>query len=171
MIINVTQINTPLGSMTGCATNQGVCLLEFGNQPNLEKQLGKLCSSLNATISSDNNNNTHLDQLKIEINEYFAGIRKQFNLPLVISGTQFQQSVWQILTKIPYGETWSYKEQATKLNKPKAVRAVGATNGQNLISIIIPCHRVIGSNGKLVGYAGGLSRKEWLLNFEKQQIQ
>ena len=101
-----------------------------------------------------------------QFDEYFKGERQEFSVRVQPEGTSFQQSVWQQLTKIPFGQTVSYLDIAKALGNPKAVRAVGAANGQNPISIIVPCHRVIGSNGKLTGYGGGLWRKEWLLNHE-----
>lgn len=107
-----------------------------------------------------------LDQAKQQINEYFDGIRKQFDLPFETNGTEFQLSAWKSLTKIPYGKTWSYKQQANNIKRPKAVRAIGAANGKNPIAIIIPCHRVIGSSGNLTGYAGGIQIKEKLLKLE-----
>lgn len=102
-----------------------------------------------------------------QINEYFDGKRKQFDLSLSIKGTEFQKKVWHALTQIPYGETRSYKEIAEIVDSPKAYRAVGMANNRNPISIIIPCHRVIGSNGKLVGYGGGIDIKIKLLDLEK----
>lgn len=99
---------------------------------------------------------------------YFSGRLQRFELPLSLSGTPFQQQVWLALAEIPYGQTRSYGEQAASLGNPTAVRAVGAANGRNPLPIILPCHRVIGSNGALTGYAGGLSRKRWLLEHEKQ---
>jgi methylated-DNA-[protein]-cysteine S-methyltransferase len=102
------------------------------------------------------------DQLK----EYFAGTRKEFDVPLDIEGTDFQKRVWNELQKIPYGKTISYKTLSEKLDDVKAIRAVGKANGQNPIAIVIPCHRVIGANGNLVGYAGGLAIKEKLLHLE-----
>lgn len=104
-----------------------------------------------------------------QLNEYFAGKRQQFDLPLDFEGTAFQQQVWQALLTIPFGETRSYKQIAEQIGNVKAVRAVGAANGKNPISIIAPCHRVIGSGGKLVGFAGGLDNKEILLKLEQQQ--
>jgi len=101
-----------------------------------------------------------------QLKEYFAGTRKEFNIPLDIEGTDFQQKVWNELQKIPYGKTISYKSLSEKLGDVKAIRAVGKANGQNPIPIIIPCHRVIGANGTLVGYAGGLAIKEKLLHLE-----
>ena len=101
-----------------------------------------------------------------QLNEYFAGARKEFDVPLDIEGTDFQKRVWDELQKIPYGKTISYKTLSEKLGDVKAIRAVGKANGQNPIAIIIPCHRVIGANGNLVGYAGGLAIKEKLLHLE-----
>ena len=103
-----------------------------------------------------------------QLSEYFAGKRKKFDLPLLLQGTPFQVAVWEALNKIPYGETRSYKDIAKEIGNIKAVRAVGMANNRNKIAIVIPCHRVIGSNGSLVGYAGGLDIKELLLGLEKQ---
>ena len=106
---------------------------------------------------------------KNQLEEYFAGKRKTFDLPLVPKGTEFQQKVWKALTEIPYGETRTYGEIAAAVGNPKAARAVGMANNKNPIGIIIPCHRVVGANGKLVGYAGGMEKKEWLLSLEKNE--
>lgn len=103
-----------------------------------------------------------------QLSEYFAGDRLAFDLPLKLLGTPFQQTVWQQLAKIPFGETISYAELARRVGQPTASRAVGAANGRNPISIIIPCHRVIGASGKLTGYAGGVQKKNWLLEHEQQ---
>ena len=102
-----------------------------------------------------------------QLNEYFAGTRKDFDLPLDPNGTDFQKSVWDELVKISYGTTTTYLKLSRKLNNEKAIRAVGTSNGQNPIAIVIPCHRVIGSDGSLTGYAGGLWRKKWLLEHEQ----
>lgn len=109
-------------------------------------------------------------QAKIQLDEYYRGERKTFSLPLKANGTVFQERVWQALLTIPYAETRSYGEIAAQIGNPKASRAVGMANNRNPISIIIPCHRVIGSDGKLVGYGGGMHRKVWLLDLEKGQI-
>ncbi|MBN1967998.1 MAG: methylated-DNA--[protein]-cysteine S-methyltransferase [Candidatus Delongbacteria bacterium] len=101
-----------------------------------------------------------------QLKEYFVGVRSKFELPLTTVGTDFQKSIWNLLLEIPYGETVSYRELASKLNNPKAVRAVASANGANSISIFIPCHRVIGSDGSLTGYAGGLNSKLMLLKLE-----
>ena len=108
-----------------------------------------------------------LIQAKQQLQEYFTGLRSEFDLPLDFAGTDFQKRVWQALLQIPYGQTRSYREIAEQVGNVKAVRAVGAANGKNPISIIAPCHRVIGSSGKLIGFAGGLDKKEILLNIER----
>lgn len=108
-------------------------------------------------------------EAKRQLAAYFAGSRTEFDLPLALQGTPFQQRVWEELTRIPYGDTISYGELARRIGNPNASRAVGLANGRNPISIIVPCHRVIGANGKLTGYGGGLSRKERLLALESAQ--
>ncbi|WP_373929896.1 methylated-DNA--[protein]-cysteine S-methyltransferase [Vibrio cyclitrophicus] len=105
-----------------------------------------------------------------QLDEYFAGQRTSFDLPLEPKGTDFQRKAWVALTSIPYGETISYGEQAKRMDNPKAVRAVGGANGKNPFSIVVPCHRVIGANGTLTGYTGGMNRKEWLLSFELKMV-
>ncbi|MGA9225089.1 MAG: methylated-DNA--[protein]-cysteine S-methyltransferase [Mesobacillus sp.] len=105
-----------------------------------------------------------------QLDEYFKGGRHEFTFPYQFEGTDFQKTVWAALTEIPYAKTGSYKDIAVSIGNEKAIRAVGSANGKNKLSIIIPCHRIIGSNGKLTGYAGGLWRKEWLLQHEKSCI-
>lgn len=107
-----------------------------------------------------------LVQCYIELDEYFKGQRKDFSVGYNLQGTAFQTAVWQALTTVPYGQTATYKEIAHQIENEKAVRAVGMTNSKNIMSIIVPCHRIIGKNGKLTGYAGGLWRKQWLLEHE-----
>lgn len=109
-----------------------------------------------------------LKQCIKELHEYFNGVRKDFSVKVHLEGTDFQKKAWEELMKIPYGETISYKEQAQRIGSPKAFRAVGLANSKNPVGIIVPCHRVIGSNGKLTGYAGGLWRKKWLIEHEKK---
>ncbi|HET8816417.1 MAG TPA: methylated-DNA--[protein]-cysteine S-methyltransferase [Pseudidiomarina sp.] len=110
---------------------------------------------------------TVVQQALQQLKEYFAGQRKHFNLPLHARGTAFQQSVWQQLQEIPYGQLASYKDVAHAIDNPKGVRAVGMANNRNPISIVIPCHRVVGTNGSLTGYGGGLDKKEWLIALER----
>lgn len=104
-----------------------------------------------------------------QLTEYFAGDRKEFDLPLRPIGTKFQVRVWRALQQIPYGATWSYRELATAVGNPSASRAVGLANGRNPLSIVIPCHRVIGADGSLTGYGGGIERKRWLLGLEQRE--
>ncbi len=106
--------------------------------------------------------------IREQLAEYFAGERQEFTVPLKLVGTPFQRRVWQELVRIPFGVTISYGEQARRIGQPTASRAVGHANGRNPISILVPCHRVIGANGKLTGYGGGLDRKQWLLNWERR---
>ena len=105
-----------------------------------------------------------------QLSEYFAGSRKSFDLELAPRGTEFQRAVWTELCRIPYGDTVSYADLARRIGKPSAVRAVGAANGANPIAVIVPCHRVIGSNGSLTGYGGGIERKQWLLALEGRRL-
>jgi len=167
-LINISRIETPLGTMYACAVEQGVCMLEFTDRKMLETELKTIAKSLNATIIQGTNK--HFDLLRQQLEEYFDGRRKVFTVPLCPVGTDFQQSVWLSLQTIPYGTTCSYKQQAASMNKQTAIRAVANANGMNKISILIPCHRVIGENGNLTGYGGGIWRKKWLLDMEKKNV-
>ena len=166
VMIKTTRISTPLGEMLAGATKEGICLLEFADCMKVSRELSDLKKLLNSEIRQGRN--IHLRHLRKQLKEYFAGRRTEFDLPLLTPGTKFQQAVWNELLKIPYGEKISYQKQADALNNPLAVRAVAGANGSNRIGIIIPCHRVIGSDGSLVGYGGGVSRKKWLLDHEKK---
>jgi len=163
-LITVTRLLTPLGPMLAGATEAGICLLEFVDRRMLETQLTRLRKRLDAEIVPGSN--PHFGLLNEQIDAYFEGSRKHFTIPLVLEGTSFQKRVWRVLQEIPYGEIRSYKEQAEALGDPNAVRAVARANGDNRISLLVPCHRVIGSNGELVGYGGGLWRKRYLLDLE-----
>lgn len=158
-------IQTPLGEMIACAVDEGICLLEFTDRKNIEKQFKALSKILKAEIVEKEH--FHFQKLEEELQEYFEGKRSEFNVPLFTTGTEFQEKVWQLLREIPMGETRTYKQQSEFLGNPKAIRAVGTANGINKIAILIPCHRVIGSSGELVGYAGGIWRKQKLLELEK----
>lgn len=163
-LIPTTRILTPLGPMLAGATDDGICLLEFVDRRMLETQLSRISKLLNAKIVPGSH--PYFDPLNRQLDEYFSGRRKEFDLPLVLPGTPFQKRVWAGLQAIPYGSTRSYKEQAECIGSPNAVRAAARANGDNRLAILIPCHRVIGSNGELVGYGGGLSRKQYLLKLE-----
>jgi AraC family transcriptional regulator, regulatory protein of adaptative response / methylated-DNA-[protein]-cysteine methyltransferase len=165
-VINLIRMETPIGPMYAAATEKGICMFDFTDRRMLETEFKELSKYFNAVILPGENK--YFNLLKKEIGEYFDGRRKSFTIPLDAPGTDFQKSVWEELRKIPYGKTISYKTQATALKKPEAVRAVANANGHNRISIIIPCHRVIGENGMLTGYGGGLWRKKWLLDLEKK---
>ena len=157
-------IETPIGTMVACANDKGICMLEFLDRKLLETELKDIAQREKTTVIQGES--SYFSPLERELSEYFAGKRQEFSIPLHLMGTDFQQRVWQLLRTIPYGQTWSYKQQATALGSPKSVRAVANANGQNHISILIPCHRVIGSNGTLTGYGGGLWRKKFLLELE-----
>jgi AraC family transcriptional regulator of adaptative response/methylated-DNA-[protein]-cysteine methyltransferase len=165
-MIKLTKINTPLGEMVAGATDEGICLLEFSDRRMLSTEYKDLKRLLKTTF--EDGQNRHLKALKKQLNEYLEGKRKEFDVHLITPGTEFQQAVWQELQSIPFGTTRSYQEQAIALNKPDSIRAVANANGMNRISIVIPCHRVIGSDGRLTGYGGGLKRKKWLLDHEKK---
>jgi len=167
-VINITRLETPVGPMFVCGTEKGICLFDFTDRRMLETEFKEITKYFDAVILPGENK--HFSLLKKEIDEYFEGKRQNFTVPLDAPGTKFQKSVWNVLKKIPYGQTISYKGQATILKKPEAVRAVANANGHNRISIIIPCHRVIGEDGSLTGYGGGLWRKKWLLDFEKKNL-
>ena len=152
--------------MIAGATEEGICLLEFIDRKILPAEYKDLIRLLNTTI--EEGDNKHLKVLKKQLKEYFNGERKEFTLPLVTPGTSFQQAIWKGLQDIQYGSTMSYLEQSLVLNQPDAIRAVANANGKNRIAIVIPCHRVIGSDGRLTGYGGGLKRKKWLLDHEKK---
>lgn len=168
-VITMTEFSTPLGTMLAGATDRGICLLEFSDRIRLEKELADLKKLLNGVIVKGTN--ALLNSLKIEVDEYFAGKRKIFSVALDTPGNDFAQSVWKTLQEIPYGSTCSYKAQADRMNNPKAIRAIAATNGRNRLAIIIPCHRVIGSNGSMTGYAAGVDKKKWLLKFEREHSE
>ncbi|GAA4386867.1 methylated-DNA--[protein]-cysteine S-methyltransferase [Hymenobacter koreensis] len=165
-LIHLTRLDTPLGTMLACATEQGICLLEFTDRRMLETELRDLASRLRATIVPGAN--PHFELLRTQLAEYFAGQRREFSVPLHTPGTEFQQAVWQELRQIPFGAVRSYGQQALALGRPTAVRAVAAANGLNRVAILIPCHRVIGADGQLTGYGGGLWRKQRLLELEQQ---
>jgi len=164
-VIATTRIATPLGPMLACAVDEGICLLEFVDRPMLETQLKRIERVLKGKTMPGVS--THFEKLSIQLMEYFEGRRKEFSVPLVLDGTAFQEKTWKILLQIPYGSTRTYQQQAVLLGNKKAVRAAAKANGDNRIAIIVPCHRVVGSNGKLTGYGGGLWRKKYLLELEE----
>ncbi|HFK4063495.1 TPA: bifunctional transcriptional activator/DNA repair enzyme AdaA [Kluyvera ascorbata] len=162
------RFTTPIGPMFVCASERGVCLLEFVDRRMLETEFSDLQRLLNARIIAGQNE--HIRQAENEIAEYFAGKRLRFTLALDTPGSEFQRRVWPALAEIPCGESTHYQALAETLNKPTAARAVAAANGANRIAIVIPCHRVIGKDGSMTGYGGGVARKRWLLEHEKKIV-
>ncbi len=160
-------IETPLGPMLAISDDEALHLLEFTGRRGLEKEIERLRMRAKAAIIPEKTA-VHRQVAK-ELKEYFEGNRQAFEIPLHVWGTPFQRRVWQALQEIPYGETLSYTQQAEKLGEAAACRAVANANGANQIAILIPCHRVIRSDGSLGGYGGGISKKEWLLQHEKQK--
>ncbi|CND47613.1 bifunctional transcriptional activator/DNA repair enzyme AdaA [Yersinia intermedia] len=167
-MILIHRFTTPIGPMFVCATERGVCLLEFTDRRMLETEFGDLQRLLKARIIPGENNHTR--QAEKEIGEYFAGKRQQFAISLDTPGSEFQLAVWEGIREIPYSQTTYYQSVAEQINKPTAVRAVAAANGMNRVAIVIPCHRVIGKNGTMTGYGGGIARKEWLIAHEKRNM-
>ena len=149
-------LETPVGWLELAASEHGLQRITFLEEAPAEPQLTPETSDAG----------THLARAASQLTEYFAGTRQAFDLVLTPQGTDFQQAVWRALERIPAGETRTYQDLANALQNPKAVRAVGAANGQNPLAIVLPCHRVIGADGTLTGYAGGLERKAWLLRHE-----
>jgi AraC family transcriptional regulator of adaptative response/methylated-DNA-[protein]-cysteine methyltransferase len=163
-VLQVTSIDTPLGPMVGVSDEEALYLLEFVNRRRLEQEIERLRNTFKVSIISGKTE--ILDSIEKELEQYFKGELKEFSTPIIMMGTPFQKRVWLELNKIPMGETCSYSDIAKKLKNDGAMRAVGSANGANQIAIVIPCHRVINSNGQLGGYGGGLTRKKWLLEHE-----
>ena len=161
--------DSPLGPMIAGACDDGLCFLEWHDRGGVDRIRARVEKRYRMTL--DMGKHKILKQLGSELIEYFSGKRSDFDVPLHIKGTPFERSVWNQLLKIPHGETRSYGQLAKKLKNPGASRAVGRANGANYMSILIPCHRVIDSNGKLHGYGGGLWRKKWLLELEAGVLQ
>jgi len=164
-IIVYRDFDSPLGEMIAGATPKGVCFLEWHDRGGVEQILRRVEKRHKSRPKPGNN--AHLDQLESELAGYFSGTRTRFSTPTDVTGTPFEQTVWAHLLAIPYGQVRSYGEIATAIGQSGASRAVGRANGANYLSIVVPCHRVIESNGGLRGYGGGLWRKKWLLELEQ----
>lgn len=148
-------LSTPLGKI--CLASDGTALMELW-----------LPSKVDEKVTVSGEPDEVLRETARQLKAYFAGELREFDVPMNLTGTSFQKKVWDELTRIPYGETISYAELATRIGNPKACRAVGLANGRNPIAILVPCHRVIGANGTLTGYGGGLPTKQWLLEHEQR---
>lgn len=164
--MKILSIKSPLGNITAIADEDGLFLLDFEDRKDLFKRIHSLEKDLGHSLSSERN--AILESLEGELFQYFDGTLKTFKTPIHIKGTPFQQKAWNALLKIPYGETKGYQSQAISIGNPKSYRAVANANGANRLSIIIPCHRIINTNGHLGGYGGGTTRKQWLLTHEQK---
>jgi len=149
--VRYTAVDTPIGPLLATAGDDGLTGLWFDREP---------------APGWERDGDGVLDTLRDQLDAYFSGTLREFDLPLAPAGTPWQRAVWDALQEVPYGTTMSYGELAARLGRPTASRAVGAANGRNPISVIVPCHRLVGSSGALTGYAGGLERKAWLLQHE-----
>lgn len=162
--LSMAEIDTPLGVMVAIGNDDALYLLEFADHINMPGKLKRLAHQTQATLVSKTAKS--IESITLELERYFKGQLQSFTTPHFLTGSPFQKRVWQELQKIPYGHTRSYKEIAVLLGQPTAYRAVAMANAANILPIIIPCHRVINSDGKMGGYSGGLVRKEWLLAHE-----
>ena len=165
----VDRVVTPLGPMLVAATEEAVCLLEFVDRRMLPRQVERIRRRMGVVFTPGRNG--VIARTEHEINEYFRGRLEGFTVPIEMNGSDFQRAVWTELVAIPSGETRSYAEIAAAVGRPTAVRAVGTANGANALAIIIPCHRVIGADGRLAGYGGGLWRKQRLLDLERGGVE
>lgn len=163
--IHLARLVTPLGAMLAAATDRGLCLLEFADRRMLATQLRRIAARTNAVPVPSRN--AAIDTIERELDAYFDRRLRAFGVPLDLQGSEFQRCVWDMLRAIPYGETRSYAQQAAAIGRPSAVRAVARANGDNAVAIVVPCHRVVGSDGELTGYGGGLWRKRRLLAIER----
>lgn len=166
-VLHAQRIATPIGPMLAVANDAGVLLLEFVDRRALATQIATLRRRVSGPIVPGDN--AHLRRLALELERYFAGDLRAFDLDVIARGTPFQERVWAELRRIPCGETRSYADVARAIGRPSAVRAVAHANGMNRVALLIPCHRVIGSDGSPTGYAGGIWRKTWLLDHERGQ--
>jgi AraC family transcriptional regulator of adaptative response/methylated-DNA-[protein]-cysteine methyltransferase len=161
-------LDTPLGSMIAIADDRFLYLLEFADCRGLEKEVKYLRQKTKSVILPGIAEPIH--SIENELRQYFDGTLKKFETPFVCFGSPFQKQVWEKLQKIPFGETCSYADLAKAIDNPSAFRAVANANGANQLAIVIPCHRVINTNGNIGGYGGGIERKQWLINHEKHGI-
>jgi len=165
-ILKASWVDTPLGHMIAIGDEKNLYLLEFVDRRGLEREIEKLRKKTQSAIIPGST--PPIVSIEKELAQYFSGKLTAFTTPLFYLGSPFQQRVWEELQKIPYGQTRSYSDQANAIGMPTARRAVARANGCNQLAIIIPCHRVINANGELGGYAGGLARKQWLLQHERK---
>ncbi len=163
-IISTADYESPCGVLTLGACGGRLCMCAWAASERYGKILGRLRNEFGTRAANEDTG--ILSQAITQLDEYFAGERREFDIGLLLTGTGFQRVVWKNLAEVPYGATMSYKELAGRIGRPEAVRAVANANAANPISIFVPCHRIVGSDGTLTGYAGGLAAKEWLLSHE-----
>ncbi|WP_432799370.1 bifunctional transcriptional activator/DNA repair enzyme AdaA [Poriferisphaera sp. WC338] len=168
-VLKAEWLDTPLGPMVAMVDDAHLHLLEFVDRRGLEREVERLRQKRNAAIIPGQT--TITKSIAKELKQYFAGARSVFRTPITYLGSSFQQHVWETLRGIPFGETWSYKQLAESIGRPTAARAVARANGTNQLAIIVPCHRIINLNGELGGYAGGLPRKKYLIDLEKNHMK
>lgn len=164
-VLKSSWIDTPLGPMLAIANDELLYLLEFVDRRGLEREIERMRQRTKSAIIPGHT--SPIASIEKELDQYFEGTLHQFKTPLFLLGSPFQKQVWAELQRIPSGETRSYADLAQAIGRPTAFRAVAQANGANQLAIVIPCHRVINSNGDLGGYAGGISRKQWLLDHER----
>lgn len=157
------QVDSPIGTLTLVATDDALVAVLWP-----EEREGRVRFSTEPTTAPQSH--TVLADAATQLAEYFAGERVRFDIPVELRGTEFQQQVWRSLAEIPFGETSTYGKQAAAIGRPAAVRAVGAANGRNPLSLVLPCHRIVGADGKLTGFAGGIETKRWLLDHEATHV-
>jgi O-6-methylguanine DNA methyltransferase len=166
--ILISEFETPIGKMIAGATSRGICMLEFDEPERIEKHKKHFSKNRNSVLIQGEI--PYFEHLKKQVAAYFEKHLTDFTIPLDLVGSDFQLKVWQELLKIPYGQTRTYKQQSVAVANLKSIRAVASANGDNAVSIIVPCHRVIGGDGNLTGYGGKLWRKKFLLELESKQI-
>lgn len=163
-VITTRPYHSPCGPLLLGSFGGKLCLCDWPTERHHERVVGRLTKMLSADLAEGTSD--ILEEAARQLDEYFSGRRSEFSVPLLFVGTDFQKTVWKALLSIPYGQTLSYGELAARIGKPKSVRAVANANGANALSIFAPCHRVVGSDRSLTGYAGGLEAKRWLLELE-----
>lgn len=163
--LKITWFDTPVGLIVAVADDEALYLLEYAKKINLERKTAIIRKNLDAGL--EKGQSPVLDSIKREMELYFDGKLKQFETPVKLTGTSFQNSVWEELRKVPFGTTTTYAELADRIGRPSAFRAVAQANGQNPLIIVVPCHRVINADGSIGGYQSGIAKKQWLLDFEK----
>lgn len=171
-MLHCRRIPTPLGEMIALAHDDALVMLDFHDRRNIAAAITSMQRLFDCAARMQYGNHIILNQTHDELSEYFAGVRKVFAVPLDPPGLagSFERSAWDYLRCIPFGETRTYGQQAREIGSPNAARAVGRANGRNSLCIVLPCHRVIGATGHLTGYGGGVSRKKWLLEHERDRV-